>query len=142
MKVSELAKKLNSFNIGLFQEISVENKSDELADLNKGQLLQGLTSKGQKVRPKYKGERYSKKKATMNSLPGAGTPDMKLTGDFHAGMITITDKKQYHITSEDFKIQFLPDTYPDILGLNKKSIAKARVVVTNEFIKLFKKYIE
>jgi len=141
MELSEFSKKVLSFNIPLFQEIAVENKSDVLVKLNLIQLLKGLTSKGKKISPKYKGAKYASKKNGMNSRPGMGTPDLKLSGDFHAGFIAIVNKDKYFLSSEDSQVQYLPEKYADIFGLTSKNEFKAQKEVTNEFIRLFEKHV-
>jgi hypothetical protein len=96
--------------------------------LNREQLESGLTIEGQnnKIRPKYKGKKYADKKNAMNPKPGKGTPDLKLKGDFHAGIKATLGANVIYITSTDFKAPFLLGKYQNILGLTPKNLTLLR----------------
>jgi len=64
---------------------SIEETAEQYVDLNTEQMYQGLDGSGQKISPQYKLQEYADMKSQMNSAPGYGTPDLKLTGAFYQG---------------------------------------------------------
>lgn len=100
---------------------SIEKHSPEIAKLNTDQLLQGKDADGNKITPEYASKYYAKKKNQMNSLPGLGTPDLKLTGDFHEGFFAKPIGEGWQNYSRDSKTPYLLKNYnKDIFGNTKE----------------------
>jgi len=115
-----------------------DNTALLIVDLNRKQLLSGLTSKGAKIRPRYKNKKYAAKKNSMNSKPGRGTPDLKLTGEFHAEMRTdIGLNQDWQVYSLDEKARYLLPKYADIFGLIPSNMTKASLKATENYLKLW-----
>src|SRR3990167_2822680 len=76
-------KKLNINYLLIFNQ-AIKNLETFIVKLNTDQqLMRGLDAEGIKISPKYRNPAYARKKAGMNSRPGYGTPDFKLTGQYH-----------------------------------------------------------
>lgn len=90
-----------------------------ITKLNTDQLLEGKTPKGQKLEPEYSRERYKRVKNKLNPLPGYGTPDLKLKGDFHSEFYLTAKNQEFELHSSDFKTPFLEKKYgkDNIFGL-------------------------
>lgn len=72
-----------------------------MAELVEGQLIQGKDATGESITPSYANKYYSKKKFSMNSLPGYGIPDLKVTGDYYKGIgVAIKSEDEYDIESD------------------------------------------
>lgn len=100
--------------------LRIVRQSDEtILDLNRGQLLQGLTPQGTKLKPDYRNERYKRAKNRANPLPGFGTPDLKLTGKFHSNFYLTAQNGELEFFSSDTKTSKLIDKYgkDNIFGL-------------------------
>lgn len=76
--------------LGVFTKVDVDSAAEQavnesgetFAKLNRRQLYAGLTPDGAKISPQYASPYYAKKKNKMNSKPGLGTPDLRVTGDY------------------------------------------------------------
>ena len=99
-----------------------------MADLQRDQLLKGLTSKDEKIVPKYAWAWYAKMKSQMNPLAGTGTPDLKLTGSFHNSIKYKVQNKVIQIIADD--PNGLEGRYRDIFGLGKN----ARVQLIDSYL--------
>lgn len=94
----------------LYEAFSTVKLSDELPNLIQGtsyeidakvieQLQQGLLSTGDKITPFYASPNYATKKFKLNSAPGFGIPDIKLTGALYAGIGVSATKDEFNIES-------------------------------------------
>lgn len=112
---------LDTIEKGLEQEAYriLANVQDIITDLNKEQLQEGKTPKGQKLKPDYSRVRYARAKQQQNPLPGFGTPDLKLTGKFYSEFYLTAKNKEFTLYSSDFKTEFLVPKYGEenIFGL-------------------------
>ena len=103
--------KLNPLAIG--EEILLED-GDEVADVVRNQLEEGLDGDGNKItrldgRGGYQSTVYAIEKYRRNSKPGMFIPDLKDTGDFHRKMYY--DPNTDSIDSKDWKRDDLVDKY-------------------------------
>ena len=91
--------------------------------LNTGQLHEGKTPEGRKLTPKYSWVRYARAKNELNPLPGFGTPDLKVTGDFYSEFYLTAKNQEFELHSSDFKTEFLEKNYgkDNIFGLTAKN---------------------
>ena len=79
----ELLENINQMDLEEISRRSLDQTIDRIADLNREQLKQGITSTGGRLRP-YRSRNYAIVKNQMNPLPGLGNPDFLVTGAFHA----------------------------------------------------------
>jgi hypothetical protein len=82
---TEMLERLRSLNVRDLLVSSIEETAAEYVELNTRQMYQGLDGNGQKIQPTYRRQRYARVKNEMNSAPGYGVPDLKLTGAFYQG---------------------------------------------------------
>lgn len=116
-EMSRRWKGLNLFKI--YQEVITE-ETEEILDLNRDQLEKGKTSKGKKIKPKYK-KRYAEKKNKLNPMPGLGTPDLKLSGGFYKSR-TLKNKSGIFIFGATVAYKkYIEPKYDDIYGLDPKN---------------------
>lgn len=106
-----------------------------IADLNTKQLEQGKRADGKNITPKYQSNVYASYKKSIGAKPAKGTPDLKLTGDFHAGIYAFKKGDMIHIDSTDEKSPELQRKYDKIFGLNKESINELKPDLTFELQK-------
>lgn len=90
---------------------SLIDTKDNYLEIQKDQLFHGIDSTGQHLRPVYAWASYAKKKYTMNSLPGSGNPDLKLTGAFYAAAKADANKLGFTVYSTDEKAGMLEAKY-------------------------------
>lgn len=65
-----------------------------------GQHKQGISGTGQKITPSYVGKTYSAYKASLNSAPGYGTPDIEVTGAYNSELHLTVKGDEYEIDSD------------------------------------------
>lgn len=118
MTITDLNKRVQSFDVELALDKIILKHEKEILDLNRNQLYSGIDSKGQSL-----GE-YSPK--TVEYKKEKGQPYDRITlkdeGDFYAGFKI--DNTDYSIASTDFKNeQLTKDFGKDIHGLTKENAA-------------------
>lgn len=101
-------------------------KNENIAvDMNKEQLMSGVNSENKYVDPEYQSDEYARIKSGMNPRPGFGIPDLRLSGDFHAGFyldINAIDNGYFELDSTDDKTEHLLKRYSDaIFGLTDEN---------------------
>lgn len=107
------------FNFDL-EKITIETMvitEDEFIMLQKENLQYGLKGSGEKI-GLYRNEDYANLKHSMNARAGFGNVDLKLTGDFYAGIGTHISKEGFLIESSDEKAAMLEKKYGDPFGLD------------------------
>ena len=73
---------------------------------------------------------------------GKSKPNLFDKGNFQAGMIfTMPTEKDYIITSDDAKVNFLQDNYGKIFGVSPKNQPKAQEINTNAVVKDYLKTV-
>lgn len=96
---------------------------ETIADLNVKQLEQGKRSDGEDIEPEYASLEYAKGKKAIGAIPPQGTPDLKVTGEFHSGFYAAKKSDEYIYTwSTDSKANKLNAKYAKIYGLTIDSI--------------------
>lgn len=101
---------------------SLEQTKDKMPDIVRSQLHYGEDGTGHQISPKYREEGYAIAKEEMNPVPGLGTPDLFLTGDFTSEIIEDVDASSFsiNIDSKDYKAAKLELEYgPQIYELNE-----------------------
>lgn len=100
----------------------INDSKFEIIELNKSQLSYGIDSKGNKLEPEYRNPYYSKKKFSMNSNAGFGTPDLKFTGRFYYGFDVVVGYRHFEVDSSNSKTASLVKKYGKfIFGLTQQN---------------------
>lgn len=122
---NERLKKVISNFDSIVLESAMEVESS-IVDLQVKQLEEGKTYKDQPIKPAYQSDVYATTKKAIGAKPPKGTPDLKLTGDFHSGVYANYYKgaKVIETFSKDEKAPRLTEKYKDIWGLTKKNQAE------------------
>lgn len=108
----------------LLYEATVEAQP-VIEDMNADQLLQGKRADDTEITPKYRNPLYAQAKQYMNSKPKPGTPDLKNTGAFHAGIRAQVTREDIELMATEEKSEMLQAKYGDaIIGLSPASIAE------------------
>lgn len=89
---------------------SMADTAPEYIKEQKDQLYSGFDSKGQRLLS-YRSSIYAKKKNEMNSIPGLGNPDLKLTGAFYNSMRADIDNDGLMVYATDDKTSMLDKKY-------------------------------
>lgn len=124
--IASFTRRVQAVDIHEIIETSVEETKDEIAVLNRSDLLQGLKADGTKIgdTDPYRFPLYAQEKNEQNSLPGLGNPDLKLTGAFYAGINVTVNRGQnsFTIDSDDQKSGMLQKKYGNLIfGLTQAS---------------------
>lgn len=128
-------------NLDVLQQVmfTVVEYKDEIVQLNREQLMDGVNKNNVKITPEYTSESYAKSKNKRNPSAGYLTPDLYNKGSFHEGIVLdVLDKTKYSIHSIDSKNKMLEDKYKDIFGLNSQSKAEIKNEFQVSFIKRIK----
>lgn len=80
--IKGLLRRVKNFDTDKAIDNSFEVTTTDFAVLNKQQMYAGFDKSGEKFTKKYAAGSYAKKKNKMNPLPGYGTPDLFLSGEF------------------------------------------------------------
>lgn len=117
LTIAALTQKFKALNTGnIIHESFIETK-EAFEQLNKEQLRAGKTNTGDEIAPRYRSNKYAIAKNEINPLPGLGTPDLRLTGAFYAGIDAEPGKDVIDIISKDEKGPALENKYSGIFGL-------------------------
>ena len=117
--ILEMSNKFKSLNLDLIYTTTMSNQTEEILEQNRAQMLEGKTSKGKKIQPKYKTKRYAQR--TKNKARLGGTPDLKLSGDFHASISLKKQKTDFVFeTKLSYAKKYVVPKYNDIFGLEPK----------------------
>jgi hypothetical protein len=132
--VQQLRDRIQQVSVPRIVEYSAEEQREGLADINREQLLQGIESSGNKISPEYASKSYARRKQSMNSAPGLGTPDLKLTGEFHRQLIAKVSEEEIVFSSRDEKNDRLVSKYgEDIFGFTDDGRTKAGKLIHQRF---------
>jgi hypothetical protein len=80
--VNQMLSRLQSLNVGSLASSSLSAHTEDMADAQREQLMQGRDSLDMTLR-QYRSPTYAQMKNAMNSRPGLGNPDLFLTGATH-----------------------------------------------------------
>lgn len=102
---------------------AIEDHKEDYVKLNLEQLYHGLNPEGEKITPEYVEGPYRRKKARMNSAPGEGTPDFKLSGDLYDETHVQVDDPDLTIGSEVEYAQYVEQRWgtAEIWGLDPEN---------------------
>ena len=121
MTVQELADKLKAFDIVGEARAVISKTSREYVDRNKKQMLKGESREQGLLIGSYRSPMYRDMKLQLNP-EAKGNVDLKLTGQFHAGLFAELEGDNIMMTSRDKKAGGLEEKYGDrIYGLNDEN---------------------
>jgi hypothetical protein len=119
--------RLQSLNVGSLASSSISAHTEDMADAQREQLMQGRDSLDMALR-QYRSPAYAQMKNAMNSRPGLGNPDLKDTGATHAsisfevaGQSVRTNVNDVHGLEEKYK---KADANPFLLSKKTKQQLK------------------
>jgi len=122
---------LDNYKIG-----AILTNESMIVGLNKVQMRLGQTASGTPITPKYS-RGYNRLKLQMNTFKAPSmTPDLYLTGSLQKGMkLKFGGSKTYSFFSSDAKAEKVFGRYKGVLGLQQINKDKAKIKVTNLFLK-------
>ncbi len=136
-----LRQRLERVDMSAATRRAAEAAEDDLADLNREQLLSGSGADSKRLRPIYSSDYYARKKHALNPLAGYAIPDLKLTGAFHKSIRAAAGGAGITFVASDEKAEHLLPKYAPVLGLTYASIAKAREIIKPELRREFRRQI-
>lgn len=108
---SDLLRNIQSIDTTKVCAEAIDDTKAEYLESNKGQMLDGYDSTGEKIRPKYKNYQYAKEKNQQNPRPGFGFADLRLTGSFQDAMKIKLEGVSLEVESTDEKSKDLEKKY-------------------------------
>jgi len=115
-RINQMIKRVQSLNIDLMSELSIEDTVYKLVEKQQEQMYEGIDSDGGEREPEY-----SPFTIAVKQSKGQRTDVVTLndTGSFYQKMVATVQGDSYIITSGDEKTGDLLTKYgPDILGLS------------------------
>lgn len=104
-------------------DAAIDESLIDMADKNREQLSKGLNSEGV-IFSYYASDAYARFKKSIGGIAPLGVTDLKLTGDFHSGILAEKQGDNILFDSRDSKAGMLTDKYGDsIFGLTDKNKA-------------------
>lgn len=138
-KLNNLIKVFRNFNPVFMRAVKVHET--EILDANTAQLEIGKDSLGELLYD-YATDEYAQWKQSIGSKAPMGTPDLKVTGDFHSAFVIRYKSSEFEITSTDSKTGKLVDMYGEqIFGLNDDAKDKVLPDFTETIIDEIRKMI-
>lgn len=119
-----LLDRLDKVNIKSTIVMCLEQSQYEIIAFNRGQLHAGQDNTGGLIDRKYKRKQYALFKEELNPVPGYGTPDLYVSGNFYNGIGVVVNSSQWNFTisSSDSKAPKLELKYStDIYGLDPEN---------------------
>jgi hypothetical protein len=118
----------------------IESNKNIMLNMNKSQMLGSLDAMDKSlIHSRTKSPLLSKAYAKRK---GKSKPNLFDRGDFQGGMIfTIPTEKDYIITSNDPKVNFLVGNYGSIFGVSPKNQPKAKEKNNHDIIEDYRKSV-
>ena len=127
--IAEMLRRFQAIDLTAEAAEIITDNPDELLNLERKQLFEmGEDSKGQKLKP-YRNPKYARAKNELNPLPGLGTPDYYVTGDFQRSLTLAVQGQSVIFDATNYKLEFLLDRSPELLGVTDDSISAYRGVL-------------
>lgn len=111
-------------------ESSLIDSRDEYVKLQKDQMFHGLNSEDSPI-GQYKSPVYAAQKNLQNPTPGFGIPDLRLKGDFYAGIFADPRSEGIVVDSADFKSGDLMAKFSDKIF----TLGPTRLPMFNEIVR-------
>ncbi len=116
----------------------IESNENLMLNMNKSQMLASLDAQDKplihaRTKSAYLSKQYAKRK-------GKNKPNLYDRGDFQNGMfMTLPTEKDYIISSDDTKVNFLQGNYGKIFGVAPSNQSKAKEIndkaIINDYLK-------
>lgn len=118
----------------------IESNENIMLNMNKSQMLGSLDAQDKPlIHSRTKSANLSKAYARRT---GKSKPNLFNTGDFQSGMFfTMPTEKEYIISSDDEKVNFLQGNYGKIFGVSPKNQQKAQEINNKAIIDDYKKNV-
>lgn len=109
----EILRSLESIDIVQEAGQATENNGEALVKLVQQQLYErGEDSTGAKL-PNYASNYYAKKKQALNSMPGFGVPDLRVSGKLYGDMRVLAENNVITVASGVFYFPYMAKLYPN-----------------------------
>jgi hypothetical protein len=138
----QLSDNFQKFDPEKTAEIIVKKNAGFAILLNQQQLSSGLDLSGGKISKEYASDRYAGFKNRLNTLPGFGTPDLKIVkkGGLHDDIIFDKVGGKYQMWNNSILATYPSITqYGDVWGLTKKNKKRFRNKNDKDFSEEVKK---
>jgi hypothetical protein len=130
--VLDALENLNKVDLKQLTGQALEQKKEEILDLNREQMQHGVLSTGSAIKPDYSPFTINEK---MKKGQPFGNVTLKDTGAFQNGMDLKTEGEKYRITSLDSKTPDLMQKYSEnIFGLTESGQKEAWVIVKPDVV--------
>lgn len=141
-RILEIQKKSNQYLASFKDNVIrvIEANENIMLNMNKSQMLGSSDAQDKPLihsitKSPYLSKAYAKR-------TGKSKPDLFHKGSFQGGMFfTMPTEKEYIISSDDEKVNFLQGNYGKIFGVSPKNQPKARGKNNNDIIEDYKKNV-
>jgi hypothetical protein len=146
--VQNIVDNLDSIVLGLTMEAN-----PSVVDLNREQMMEGQTNKGEDITPKYADNPYFKSKEsaqrysdwkddiTPNSKRKKGVPNLFINGKFHNSLEAVLNKDFINVKTDSFGEDII-QVHRNVLGLNEESLKIIREDIKPKLQKKLKDEIQ
>ena len=148
--INEMLERFRSFNPVEVAGSILAEKTDEVEDIIRGQLMDGKDSLGQLITPTYSqdpffkkegaAQRYAQWKADLfpNSTKPFDTPNLIITGEFHRSItVSIQGENVVYDSSIGLGADIMAKYGDTIIGLNDEGKKKAwQDLIREEFVRI------
>lgn len=110
--ISSMLESVQRLDIPFILESALVDSQTDYVRLQKDQMFHGLNSDERPI-GQYKSPAYAAKKQAQNPTPGYGIPDLRLHGDFYAGIFADARSEGIVVDSADSKTDQLLSKYSD-----------------------------
>ena len=146
--VQNIIDNLDNIVLGLTMEAD-----PSVADLNREQMMEGKTNKGEDITPKYLDNPYFKSKEsaqrysdwkddiTPSSKRKKGVPNLFINGKFHNSLEAVLSKDFINVKTDSFGEDII-QVHHNVLGLNEESLKIVREDIKPKLQKKLKDEIQ
>lgn len=140
-KIKAFQRRLRNSEKTVTKEIQMVLNANKmfLIELNTSQLAEGIDSHGDSMGNTipYKSAAYATYKNRLNPLPGLGTPDLRLTGDYWDSIQAVVKAREVQMIATDSKagklaryegIGLAPESLPEVSNLLRQKMNLKRII--------------
>ena len=128
-RILDIQKRSNQYLAAFKENVIrvIESNEKLMLSMNKSQMLASLDAMDKplvhaRTKSQYLSKQYAKRK-------GKSKPNLFDSGDFQSGMfMTLPTEKDYIISSDDTKVNFLQENYGKIFGVAPSNQEKAKEI--------------
>lgn len=139
-RITDIAKRSNQYLAQFKANVIrvIESNETAMLDMNKSQMLNSMTASGGALIHSRTGSANLSKAYAKRT--GKKKPNLLASGDFQGGMfMTLPTEKEYIISSDDPKVNFLQGSYGKIFGVAPSNQEKAKAIndsaIVNDYLK-------